>query len=116
MAKETSIATRAIIVTLKSPTVGKTSVEIAKITGVSVSQINRIYSKAIERGFKPDQIPFTLRDAWLQDAPRSGRPTKEARKSKPLLVTKPTPQNPVNAAASPPAKIESPGGTSPVIG
>ncbi|KAI1821411.1 hypothetical protein F4861DRAFT_469091 [Xylaria intraflava] len=88
MAKETSISTRATIVALKSPIGGKTSSEIAKITGVSVSQINRIYSKAIERGFVPDRLPFTLRDEWLQDAPRSGRPTKQARQDKPLVITK----------------------------
>ncbi|KAI1437849.1 hypothetical protein GGR50DRAFT_691876 [Xylaria sp. CBS 124048] len=101
MAKETSISTRATIVALKSPVGGKTSAEIAKITGVSVSQINRIYSKAIERGFDPDRLPFTLCDEWLQDAPRSGRPTKEARQNKEVITEPPTSQDPPPISPTP---------------
>ncbi|KAK4106672.1 hypothetical protein N658DRAFT_394778, partial [Parathielavia hyrcaniae] len=54
MAPNTDIATRALIVTLKSPFGGKTSAEISEETGISVRQINRIYARAIERGFEPN--------------------------------------------------------------
>jgi hypothetical protein len=77
MAPNTDIATRAAVVTLKSPFGGKTSVEVAEKTGLSVRQVNRIYARAIERGFDPNHSPFLLRDEWLEDAPRSGRPSKQ---------------------------------------
>ncbi|KAI2634038.1 hypothetical protein GGS21DRAFT_519724 [Xylaria nigripes] len=77
MAKRTSIAIRALIVSLKSPLGGRSTAEIAEITGVSVSQINRIYAKAIDRGFDPTRFPLTLDDEWLQDIPGGGRPRKQ---------------------------------------
>ncbi|OBT44174.1 hypothetical protein VE00_04785 [Pseudogymnoascus sp. WSF 3629] len=77
MAPNTDISTRALIVALKSPTRGKTSAEVAEKTGLSTRQINRIYARAIERGFDPNHMPLTLRDEWLQDAPRSGRLVKQ---------------------------------------
>ncbi|KAJ4304361.1 hypothetical protein N0V88_001974 [Collariella sp. IMI 366227] len=77
MAPNTDIATRALIVTLRSPFGGKTSAQISEETGISVRQINRIYARAIERGFEPNHRPFILRDEWLEDAPRAGRPSKQ---------------------------------------
>lgn len=77
MAPNTDIATRALIVTLRSPFGGKTSAQISEETGISVRQINRVYARAIERGFEPNHRPFVLRDEWLEDAPRSGRPSKQ---------------------------------------
>lgn len=77
MAPNTDIATRALIVTLRSPFGGKTSAQISEETGISIRQINRIYARAIERGFEPNHRPFILRDEWLEDAPRSGRPSKQ---------------------------------------
>jgi transposase len=65
-------------VTLKSPAGGKTSLEVSGITGVSVRQVNRIYARAIERGFDPNARPLLLQNAWLEDAPRSGRPSKQS--------------------------------------
>ncbi|KAI2636749.1 hypothetical protein GGS21DRAFT_46116 [Xylaria nigripes] len=78
MAKQTNVATRALIVALKSPFGGKSTAEIAAITGVSNSQINRIYAKAIERGFDPTRVPVTLDDEWLQNTPGAGRPRKQS--------------------------------------
>jgi hypothetical protein len=86
MAPNNDIATRALIVTLKSPYGGKTSVEIAEKTGISIRQINRTYARAIERGFDPNHIPFTLRDEWLEDAPRAGRPTKQTEDTKEKII------------------------------
>ncbi|KAM4057193.1 hypothetical protein HRG_014841 [Hirsutella rhossiliensis] len=75
---KTDIATRASIVALKAPCVGKSSAEIASLTGLPIRTINNIYARAIERGFEPNKLPLTIRDEWLQDAPRSGRPRKQA--------------------------------------
>ncbi|EDN11274.1 predicted protein [Histoplasma mississippiense (nom. inval.)] len=47
------------------------------ITNLSARQINHIYARALERGFNPDLLYLTIRDEFLQDAPRSGRPTKQ---------------------------------------
>lgn len=88
MAPNTDISTRALIVALKSPIGGKTSTEIAEKTGLSTRQVNRIYARAIERGFDPNHMPLTLRDEWLQDAPRSGRPTKQTTDTKEGAVAK----------------------------
>ncbi len=65
MAPNTDIITRALIVTLKSPIGGKTSVEIVETTGINVQQINRIYARAIECGFDSNHRPLTLQDKWL---------------------------------------------------
>jgi len=77
MAPTTDVATRALIVTLKSLLGGKTSAQISQETGISVRQINRIYARAVECGFEPNQRPFILKDEWLEDAPRSGRLSKQ---------------------------------------
>ncbi|EQL29238.1 hypothetical protein, variant [Blastomyces dermatitidis ATCC 26199] len=75
MAPNTDIATGALVVALKSPYFGKSNAEITEITQISKSQINRIYKRAIERGFNPELLHIILRDEWLRDAPKSGRPT-----------------------------------------
>jgi len=69
MAPHNSLTTRALIVTLRSPVGGKTSAQISEETGISIRQINRIYARAIERGFEPNLRPFLLKDEWLEDAP-----------------------------------------------
>lgn len=70
----TDIATRALIIGLKST--GKTSTEVSELTEISVRTINSIYARAIERGFDPNFRPLKICDAYLVDAPRSGRPKK----------------------------------------
>jgi hypothetical protein len=82
----TSTTTRAAVVTLKA--VGKqTSATISWLTGLSVNQVNRIYARAISRGFDPNYRPFTLKDEWLEDAPRSGRPSKQTDSTTESVVT-----------------------------
>jgi hypothetical protein len=76
MAPNTPLSTRALIVCLKSPFVGKSTSEIAKETGLSARTINSIYARAIERGFEPNE-PLRIDDRFLVDALRSGRPRKE---------------------------------------
>jgi transposase len=69
--------TRAIIVFLKSPFGGKTTPEIAGQLEISPRTVNSIYARAIQRGFDPNYKPFTLKPEHVQDAPRSGRPSKQ---------------------------------------
>ncbi|KAI1827445.1 hypothetical protein F4861DRAFT_364718 [Xylaria intraflava] len=89
MAKHTTIATRAIIVYLKSPLGGaKSPAEISAMTGVSKSSINRIYSRAIERGFDPNNPAIILEDEWLQDEAGRGRKTKQTEENKQLVIMK----------------------------
>jgi transposase len=88
MAPNTDIATRAFVVSLKAPCSGKTTNEVAAITGLSVNQVNRIYARAIQRGFDPNIRPLILRNEYLEDAPRSGRPTKQTEETKELVISK----------------------------
>lgn len=74
--KMPDIATRSYIVALKAHT-AKSSAEIAILTGLSPATINRIYGRAIERGFDPHKRPLVIRDEFVQDSPRSGRPKKQ---------------------------------------
>ncbi|TXB96901.1 hypothetical protein FocTR4_00012278, partial [Fusarium oxysporum f. sp. cubense] len=73
------IATRAFVVSLKAPCSGKTTNEFAEITGLSVRQVNRIYAHAIERGVDPNHGLVVILDSYLEDAPRSGRPSTDLR-------------------------------------
>ena len=77
MAPNTDIATGALIVALKSPLGGKSTNEIAEKIGISKRTINNVYARAIQRGFDPNVLPLTIKDEYLQDAPRSGRPSKQ---------------------------------------
>jgi transposase len=88
MAPNTGIATRATVVALRSPLGGNTSAEVAAKTGLSVRSVNRIYARAIERGFEPNQSPLVIQDEWLEDAPRSGRPTKQTPDTTTKIIAK----------------------------
>jgi transposase len=68
---------RVVIVYLKSPLGGKTTPEIASEFEIALRTVNRIYAKAIERGFDPNTTPFSIKPEYVQDAPRSGRPSKQ---------------------------------------
>lgn len=82
------ISTRAVVVVLKSPLGGKTTAQIEGITGLSKRTINDIYARAIQRGFDPNVVPLALKDEYLQDAPRSGRHTKQTVAVKEVLIQK----------------------------
>ena len=88
MAQNTDIATRALIVTLKSPLVGMKTADVVEKVGCSARQVQRIYARAISRGFDPNETPFVLKDEWLQDAPRSGRPTKQTPETTKAIIAK----------------------------
>lgn len=83
----TDIATRAFVVGLKST--GKTTNEVADLTGLQPRTINRIYGRAIERGFDPNQRPLAIRDDYLVDASRSGRPKKQTPETQDKILAKP---------------------------
>jgi transposase len=77
MAPNHDIATRALVVTLKS-VAGKSNSEVCYLTGLPESTVRSIYAKAIKRGFEYNASqPVTICNAHLEDAPRSGRPAKE---------------------------------------
>jgi transposase len=88
MAPNTDIATRALVVTLKSPIVGQSTNAIAEKTGLSTRTINLIYARAIQRGFDPNILPLIIKNQFLEDAPRSGRPTKQTEEMKQSIAAK----------------------------
>ena len=67
---------------------GKTSTEAGELFNLPTSTINRIYNRAIERGFDPDQRPLQIFDSQLADASRSGRPSKRTEEVKAKVVNK----------------------------
>ena len=88
MPANTDIATRALVVSLKAPYSSKTTAKVSTITGLSSRQVNRIYARAIKRGFDPNQRPLSLRDEYLQDAPRSRRPLKRTTEAQESVISK----------------------------
>ncbi|KAG7425069.1 hypothetical protein Forpi1262_v013935 [Fusarium oxysporum f. sp. raphani] len=85
----TDIATRALVVTLKAPCGGaKTSREIETITGIPRRTVDSIYARAIRNGFEPNERPLRIINAWLEDRPRSGRPSKCTAENQELIIAK----------------------------
>jgi len=56
---------------------GKTNHEITGLIGAEKRRINLIYALAIKRGFDPAVRPLKLETKHVEDAPRSGRPSKQ---------------------------------------
>ena len=54
----TDIATRALVVSLKSPCYGKSTAEVVAFTGLPKSTVNKIYAQAVSRGFNPDKKTY----------------------------------------------------------
>ena len=61
-------AIRATVVTLKAYTT-KSSHEIAGLTYLSISAVNKIYARIIKRGFEAHHN--IIEDSFIEDAPRS---------------------------------------------
>lgn len=72
-----SLPIRAAVVTLMSASVGRSSAEVARLTGMPARNVRYIFSRAVSRGFIPDSVPLNLLDKHIEDAPRKGRPTKQ---------------------------------------
>ncbi|CAI0645621.1 unnamed protein product [Colletotrichum noveboracense] len=68
---------RAVVIALRSPHGGKTTKEISQITGLPVRSINRIYARAVEAGFEPNEKALVILPDHVIDKPRSGRPKKQ---------------------------------------
>ncbi|KAK5992412.1 hypothetical protein PT974_05816 [Cladobotryum mycophilum] len=87
MTNMTDITTRTTVIVLKSAA-GKTSREVSEITGLSIRTIDRIYARAVDRGFDPDIRPLKISLEFIQDAPRSGRPSKQTEQVKNSISAK----------------------------
>jgi transposase len=85
MPKQSTHADRVTVVALRAYTT-KTSSEIAKIVDLSITTVNHIYARAIERGFDP--IHTKISDEYVQDARRSGRLTKQDPKTIETILSK----------------------------
>ncbi|EQL37277.1 uncharacterized protein BDCG_16170 [Blastomyces dermatitidis ER-3] len=79
---------KSLIVTLKSPFVGKSTAEIHEATGISVNQINKIYHTAIQLGFNPEQRPLEIKTEHVADARRSRWPTIQIPELSKELISK----------------------------
>ncbi|KAF7574255.1 hypothetical protein PtrM4_058780 [Pyrenophora tritici-repentis] len=86
MSPNTDSYTRVLTVTLKSPPVGKSTSQILELTGVHPRTVNRIYSRAIAAGFEPNVLPLKILPHHVQDAPRSGRPTRQTEEVKEEII------------------------------
>lgn len=77
MAPNTDLSTQALVVAFKSPSGGKTTSQVVAITGLNKRTVDKIYARACERGFDPNAVPLVIKDEYLIDASRSGRPSKQ---------------------------------------
>lgn len=62
---------------MKSRFVGRSTSQISEILGISPRTIDSIYSRACQRGFKPNRPTLKILPEYLEDAPRSGRLRKQ---------------------------------------
>jgi transposase len=74
--KKRHLAPRVQIVTLRF-IANKSLAEIARLTGLSDRTVASIIKRAVERGFDPARTDG-WQDEWFEDAPRSGRPSKQS--------------------------------------
>lgn len=58
------------------------------VLGLSELQVRRICARAIERGFDEKAKPLVIRDAFVQDAPRSDRSNQQGPKVQQLISNK----------------------------
>ena len=79
------IATRTSVIMLKCPLMGKSNAEISAQLGIPARIIDNIYAKAIQRGFDPYTYPIVIKNAFIKDAPKSGRPIKNMEEFKEIL-------------------------------
>ena len=77
MAPNTDLATRAMVITLKSALVKRTDARVAEETGLNPRTINHIYAKAISRSFDPNRFSLEIKNEYIKDKQRSGRLTKQ---------------------------------------
>ncbi|KAJ5761742.1 uncharacterized protein N7511_005124 [Penicillium nucicola] len=80
------IAKRSVVVTSKAA--GVRSADIAEIVGLTKRTVDRIYERALAKGFDATLRPWNISDAMLADAPRSGRPKNLSLELENGVVTK----------------------------
>ncbi|EOA86837.1 uncharacterized protein SETTUDRAFT_87293 [Exserohilum turcica Et28A] len=85
MAPYTDIYTRTLVIALKSPPSGKNTSQVSALTGVHPRTVDRIYSRAIAAGFEPNDLPIKILPHHVQDAPKPGRPAKQAEVKEQIL-------------------------------
>lgn len=83
----TDEATRGAILALRATT-NWTATEISTILGPSVRQINRIYTWAVKAGFDPSARPVIIKNAYVTDRPRPGRPKKRTDEVQQAIIRK----------------------------
>ena len=88
MPKKSDPALRATVLALKASAVGKTTSQITSITGLSKRTINDIFARAVQRGFDPNSVPLDIRSEHVEDARRTGRPTKQTEDIKTIIIDK----------------------------
>ncbi|KAJ5436667.1 hypothetical protein N7445_007552 [Penicillium cf. griseofulvum] len=81
------IAKRSVVVTSKAA--GVSSATIAEVVGLSKRTVDRIYERALAKGFDAALRPWNISDAMLADAPRSGRPKKQSLEMQDRVLAKP---------------------------
>ena len=69
-------ATRAQVLAYKI--LGLTNADIEARTGINPRTVNNILDRAVKRGFDPDSPTPIIFDYYVKDAPKSGRPKKQA--------------------------------------
>lgn len=79
-------AVRAQVLALKQ--FGASNRQISDITCISERQIQRFWAKAIARGYDPVDGSKALKDEYLIDEPRSGRPKKATIEASNEILTK----------------------------
>ncbi|KAL2262698.1 hypothetical protein VTK26DRAFT_405 [Humicola hyalothermophila] len=82
------IATRAQALTLKL-LLHADNATVERLTGLKSRTVNSIVDKALERGFDPETSPIIL-DKYVNDAPKSGRPSKQTDEVKETALKKET--------------------------
>lgn len=88
---ESEVSLRAVIVFLKSPYGGAFSAPIIQSMiskPLSIAQINTIYRTAQSRGFDPNAPKFAIKDEFIINSPRSGRPSKQDDATTQLVIAK----------------------------
>ncbi|KAJ5214976.1 hypothetical protein N7468_010655 [Penicillium chermesinum] len=93
----TDIATRAAVLALIA--IGRPHAEISSILAVPKSTIRDIHSRAIQRGFDHNTRPLKICDAYVVNAPRSGRPKKQRAESQDNIFTERAESESDNASA-----------------
>lgn len=67
---------------------GHTALEVSELLRIPVHTVRSIFSRAIKRGFEPNNRPLEILDDFVTDAPRSGRPRKQTEEVQEKLLSK----------------------------